>query len=170
MRIWHRGTFDRGIKRTLKNSREIFPDSLIFFFPSIQNREPGITLLSVNETLFSQFPVVKKTDLQPLPWKYCEMYVVKDVTRYQARIKELRKMSKSEVEDYGTLIGIPEVDTLFVDGKTLVMTHQSESQLADDDFRIRYSGGSPKEGNHGYSSGVTYSDKEQRVYYWVLAW
>ena len=194
IRIYPRGTYDKSIEKTQSLARDIFPDTLMQFFPSIKERDTSFTILSLHERLFDSFPLVKKTELQSLPWQYGELYQIKDSAKYHNSIDSLLKSSikvldeEDEVFSYqlfclqdnvhdnwptdenGFPLYLVDADSLNIKGTTAILSYSREKQLTENDFRLKYSKDCPQLAEHGYSCGITFSAIKQEIYYWILAW
>lgn len=190
--IYPKGSFDRGIWRIRHYARDIFPDSLMLFFPKIDNRDTSIRLLGTKENMFCSFPLVKKSELNNLPWLFGELYQISNESKYQMAIDSLLLNHKRtsinsqgmysfkqlcSLENYskdwpvdkdGVPLFVAEIDTLMIKGETVILAHQRNMGLEENDFRLKYDKSCSPQGEHGYSYGVTYSKSE--IYYWVIAW
>lgn len=194
IRVYPRGAYDKGIENIQKYSREIFPDTLMFFFPSKKDGTNGFAIQNIKECMFASFPLVKKTELNALPWQYGELYHIDDSTKYQRIIDSLLsysiKIQKEEDEvltfkqfrlleniydqwptdEQGFPIYVSEIDSSIIEGTTAFFAYRRERQLKDTDFRMKYCKECPQQSEHGYSCGITFSNIKQEIYYWILAW
>ena len=189
------GSYNRGINKMLTYSREIFPDSLISFFPTnYSSRDTLYTLQDIQHSLFASFPNVNKNRLDDLPWQYGERYVIKDTLYFRRIIDNLRKKNArivtdsslvftidhlwNQVKGYedwpkwerGPVIYVPKSNTQHTTETTLIIDYKRDNILADSDFRLKYSKQCEPEGEHGYSCGITYSDVTMDIYYWIITW
>lgn len=187
-------SYDCGLIKLQHYSREIFPDSLMRFFPALDDRDTSFVPQTIQHSLFATFPDVKKSELEPLPWQYGERYYINNKKKYQETVSLLRDQSIKELAEYKivystkqlvlqmygveewpqnemeSIVYISELDTLFRDSNSFIMAYDNNNSLNNNDFRVLYSENCPREGHHGVSSGFTCSDAEQQIYYWVLAW
>lgn len=194
IRVYPRGSYDKGIARAQKYARDIFPDSLIQHFPSIKGLDTSFTPITIHENIFESFPLVKKTRLSTLPWHYGELFQIKDKEKYLKTIDSLRGYSIKNIEENGEVFSFEQfclqdndhddwpidetgaplylayVDSLVIKGPIAILSYGREESLTEKDFRLKYCKGCPQQAEHGYSSGITFSDIKQEIMFWIIAW
>ena len=194
IRTYPRGTYDKGIALMQKYARDVFPDSLMQHFPSIKGLDTSFTLLNINENIFYSFPLVKKTRLSPLPWLYGELFQIKDKEKYRNTVDSLcgysiRILEENDeffsfdqfclrdnvhddwpVDERGAPLFLAYVDSLTIRGTIAILTYGCEESLTEQDIQKENCNGCQQQAEHGYSSGITFSDLKQEILFWSLVW
>lgn len=185
-----RGTFDKGVMRIRLYTREILPDSLMRFFPTI-DKDSALTLTSCRHTIFKSFPKVKKNETHPLPWRFSEHYLINDASTYEAIIERIRKEGAKEINENSVVCSFDQLykhiqnnETLTVEKadtvifvpddaleknhtRTLVFNYNLGETV--NDFLSNADANSDYSDKH-YSSGITYGELEQSIDYWIIIW
>lgn len=187
------GTFDRGIHRMQRYSRQIIPDSLMLFFPSIKVLNKNVVLYELVDNIFSGFPIVRKNSVLPFPWIHSERYFY-DSNLYMLKKQELCNTYKANLKDYSSVYSYddlwehlshqsfrlenPLFSSIYIPNSiinndstsTLIVATGHEKIINEERFRINLYQHVEESFGHGYSSGITFFDIEQTIMYWIILW
>jgi len=188
-----RGTFDKGVMRIRLYTREILPDSLMRFFPTI-DKDSALMLISCRHTIFKSFPKVKKTETHPLPWWFSEQYLINDASTYEAIIERIRNKGAKEINENCVICSFDQLYKHIHNNKTLTVDKADTVIFVPDDaleknhtctlvfnynlgetvnnFLLNADANSDysNKTRHYYSSGITFRELEQSIDYWIIIW
>lgn len=184
-----RGSFERGQKRIQMYSRQILPDTLVSFFPSVHAKDASLILQE--DGIFMDFPKANKHKVYPLPWFYSEKYHYANPSLYcRAKQTLLNRYNESldgfgfvysyhhlwdhftgrdplPEEQSGSQIYIPDSVEKCDSILTLVVSRGYERILQEGENEYRYY---QESSMHGHSIGISLDDQELNIQYWLIIW
>lgn len=193
IRYYLRGTFDKGVMRIRLYTREILPDSLVRYFPTIDN-DSALMFTSCSHAIFKSFPKVKKNETYPLPWWFSEHYLISDVNTKETIIERIRKEGAKEINENSVVFSFDQLYKHIQNNKTLNVEKSDTVIFVPDDalekshtrtlvfnynlgetvndFLLKADANSDylNKTQHFYSSGITYGELEQSIDYWIIIW
>jgi hypothetical protein len=179
IRVYPRGTYDRGVSSLQDSARVFFPDSIFAHFPPVTDFPDSILLVEIKHTLFAGFPNISIS--RKLPCIYEEVYGPESLKKYDRIKQNWLKRCSFVIED-----------TSFYD--IVYFSHLSENpESFPSNSTIVLPDGSIKDGSHililkkgeglvvnvekatnslcqRYVSGITFFDRDQLIDYWILIW